>query len=114
MVHRMLDVNVEKRATIDDVCNVAKKMRIITEEARRKRKELEAAKKAEEAAKKYVQKVESSRGSSSPSDGASSKVEMRGQFQTRANRLQTNTMGKRGFEDADPPGQGERRRGRVG
>jgi intraflagellar transport protein 57 len=60
MVHRMLDVDVSKRATIKDVCSVANKMRMVTEEARRKRKEQEAALKAEEAARKYVQKIENS------------------------------------------------------
>ena len=71
MVHRMLDVDVSKRATIDDVCNVSKKMRRITEEARRKRKEQEAALKAEEAAKKYVQKIENSSGGSDNSNNNS-------------------------------------------
>ena len=71
MVHRMLDVDVSKRATIDDVCDVSKKMRRITEEARRKRKEQEAALKAEEAAKKYVQKIENSSGGSDNSNNNS-------------------------------------------
>ena len=104
MVHRMLDVNVEKRATIDDVCNVSKKMRIITEEARRKRKELEAAKKAEEAAKKYVQKVESSSGGRLPFRRRFVKGgNARSSFRRGKIGFKPARWGRTGFEDADFP-----------
>ena len=87
-------------------------MMIITEEARRKLKELEAAKKAEEAVKKNVQNVESSSGSSSPSDGASSKVETRGAVSDEGKSSSNqHNGGKKASKTQTPLGKVKRRRG---